>query len=94
MDSMEKFIVQSAIIIATHNVVPMDLAIVDTSDGQRLFSFLSIEWAVIADVDCESEKYRFLGKRFLVKIEISVFYSLLLGEARFTVESIKRILST
>jgi hypothetical protein len=60
-DSMEKYIVQSAILIATHQVLPFDMAIIDTSDGQRVFSFLSVEWAVIADVDCESEKYRFLG---------------------------------
>ena len=62
MKSMEKFIVQAAVLIATHNVIPFDLAVVDTCDGQRLFSFLSIEWAIVADVDCESEQYRFLGK--------------------------------
>ncbi|CAF4396867.1 unnamed protein product, partial [Adineta steineri] len=29
---------------------------------------LSVEWAVIADVDCDSEKYRFLGgTRFTVE---------------------------
>jgi hypothetical protein len=60
--SLEKYVAQSAIIIATHQVVPFDMAVIDTCDGQRLFSFLSVEWAIIADVDCESEKYRFLGK--------------------------------
>ena len=62
METMEKFVVQAAILIATHNVVPFDLIIVDICDGQRLFSFLCIEWGIIADVDCESEQYRFLGK--------------------------------
>ncbi|CAF0917521.1 unnamed protein product [Didymodactylos carnosus] len=53
MDSMEKFVIQAAVLIATHNVVPMDIAVIDTIDGQRLFSFLSVTWAIIADVDCE-----------------------------------------
>ncbi len=61
-DSMEKFVVQSAILIATHQVIPFDMAVIDTCDGKRVFSFLSVEWAIIADVDCDSEKYRFLGK--------------------------------
>jgi hypothetical protein len=62
MESTEKFIVQAAIFIATHNVIPFDLITVDTCDGKRIFSFLCIEWGIIADVDCESEQYRFLGK--------------------------------
>lgn len=54
--------------IATHQVVPFDMAVMDTCDGQRLFSFLTLEWAIIADVDCDSEKYRFLGgTRFTVE---------------------------
>ena len=68
---MEKFIVQAAVIIATHNVIPFDLAVVDICDGQRLFSFLNIEWAIIADVDCDSEQYRFLGKN---KQQCRAFY--------------------
>jgi len=64
-DSMEKYVVQAAIMIANHQVLPFDMALMDTCDGQRIFSFLTLEWAVIADVDCDSEKYRFLGtKRF------------------------------
>jgi len=62
-DSMENFVIQSAILIATHQVIPFDLAIIDTCDGQRVFAFLSVEWAIIADVDCDSEKYRFLGNK-------------------------------
>lgn len=62
MEPMEKAIVQAAILVATHNVIPFDLITVDICDGQRLFSFLCIEWGIIADVDYESEQYRFLGK--------------------------------
>ena len=62
MDTMEKFVVQAAVLIATHNVIPFDLTVVDTCDGNRFFSFLCIEWGIIADVDCDSEQYRFLGK--------------------------------
>ncbi|CAF4953905.1 unnamed protein product [Rotaria sp. Silwood1] len=72
--SMEKFVVQSAILIATYQVIPFDMAVIDTCDGERIFSFLSVAWGIIADVDYESEKYRFLG------------------ETRFTVEAVKRIL--
>ncbi len=66
MESTEKFVVQAAILIATHSVIPFDLAIVDICDGRRLFSFLCIEWGIIADVDCDSEQYRFLGKNKLI----------------------------
>lgn len=39
----------------------MDLIAVDTCTGKRLYSFLSIGWAMMADVDIESEKYRHMG---------------------------------
>ena len=46
--------------------MPMDLVAVDTIGG-RLYSFLSVTWAIIADVDIESEKFRSLGgARFTV----------------------------
>jgi hypothetical protein len=61
-DSMAKYVVQAAILIATHQVLPFDMAVIDICDGKRVFAFLSVEWAIIADVDCDSEKYRFLGK--------------------------------
>ncbi|CAF4320792.1 unnamed protein product [Rotaria socialis] len=66
--SAEQFVVQSAILIATHQVIPFDMAVIDMCDGQRVFSFLSISWGVVADVDYESEKYRFLGEtRFTIE---------------------------
>ena len=66
--TQENFVVQSAVMIATHQVIPFDMAVMDTCDGHRLFSFLTLEWAIIADIDCDSEKYRFLGgTRFTVE---------------------------
>ena len=52
--------------LVKHDVIPMDLVSVDTSRG-RLYSFLSVTWGLIADVDIESERYRSLGSaRFTV----------------------------
>ena len=65
---MENFALHSSIVIAKHTVKPMDLVAVDTCDNKRFFSFLSITWALIADVDIESERYRVLGSaRFTVE---------------------------
>ncbi|CAF3075633.1 unnamed protein product, partial [Rotaria sp. Silwood2] len=89
--SMEKFVVQSAVLIATHQVIPFDMAVIDTCDGQRIFSFLSVAWGIIADVDYESEKYRFLGKKKYDELCFSIFI-IVLGETRFTVEAVKRVL--
>lgn len=45
----------------------MDLVSIHLSSGPRLFSFLSLAWGFVADVDVESEKYRHLGAaRFTV----------------------------
>ena len=41
----------------------------------RVFSFLSVTWGLLADIDYESEKYRAIG------------------EARFTLQAIRRIMS-
>ncbi|XP_062994778.1 sphingosine kinase 2 [Elgaria multicarinata webbii] len=42
-------------------VSPLDLVSVTTSSGSRTFSFLSVAWGFISDVDIESEKYRHMG---------------------------------
>nr|XP_033815880.1 sphingosine kinase 2 [Geotrypetes seraphini]XP_033815881.1 sphingosine kinase 2 [Geotrypetes seraphini]XP_033815882.1 sphingosine kinase 2 [Geotrypetes seraphini]XP_033815883.1 sphingosine kinase 2 [Geotrypetes seraphini]XP_033815884.1 sphingosine kinase 2 [Geotrypetes seraphini] len=42
-------------------VEPMDLVSVTTCSGTRSFSFLSVAWGFISDVDLESEKYRHMG---------------------------------
>lgn len=53
-------------VLLKHNIVPMDLVAVDTLDG-RVYSFLSVTWGIIADVDIESESYRSLGNmRFTI----------------------------
>lgn len=46
---------------------PLDLVSVSLASGSRLFSFLSLAWGFVADVDIESEKYRYVGMaRFTV----------------------------
>ncbi len=46
---------------------PFDLIKIQQSNGRVIHSFLNVEWAIIADVDLESEKYRYLGSmRFLL----------------------------
>ncbi|MCI4395265.1 hypothetical protein PGIGA_G00178510 [Pangasianodon gigas] len=48
-------------------VCPLDIVSVRLSSGPRLFSFLSLAWGFVADVDIESEKFRHVGAmRFLV----------------------------
>ncbi|KAI5087427.1 sphingosine kinase 1 [Silurus meridionalis] len=48
-------------------VCPLDIVSVRLSSGRRLFSFLSLAWGFVADVDIESEKFRHVGAmRFLV----------------------------
>ncbi|XP_060759904.1 sphingosine kinase 1-like [Neoarius graeffei] len=48
-------------------VCPLDIVSVHLSSGPRLFSFLSLAWGFVADVDIESEKFRHVGAmRFLV----------------------------
>lgn len=55
--------------LVKHDVVPMDLIAVETSSGKRLYSFLSVAWGIVSDVDIESEKYRSMGNtRFTVGV--------------------------
>lgn len=59
-------VLHSTYLVAKHKVMPMDLVAVDTIK-ERVYSFLSVTWAIMADVDIESEKYRSLGgARFTV----------------------------
>ncbi len=45
----------------------MDMVSIHLASRQRLFSFLSLAWGFVADVDIESEKYRHVGAiRFLM----------------------------
>lgn len=64
---------QSAFIVARQIPVPMDLVAVDLSSGKRLYSFLSIGWGMMADVDIESDRYRTLGgSRFALMAVIKI----------------------
>ncbi|KAJ7314017.1 hypothetical protein JRQ81_005895 [Phrynocephalus forsythii] len=52
----------SCTLLLCHGAIsPLDLVSVTTSSGSRSFSFLSVAWGFISDVDIESEKYRHMG---------------------------------
>ena len=64
---LERAVLHATFLLAKHAVSPMDLVAVDTCAGRRLYSFLSVAWGIIADVDVESERFRSLGNgRFTV----------------------------
>ncbi|RMZ93189.1 sphingosine kinase 1 [Brachionus plicatilis] len=59
--SIESFAAQTCFNLTKSLANPLDLVAFELSDRRIVHSFLSFEWAIIADVDLESEKYRFLG---------------------------------
>ena len=42
------------------HILDLDLCTIETP-SQKIYSFLSLAWGIISDVDIESEKYRYLG---------------------------------
>lgn len=59
-------VLHSTFVLAKHKVIPMDLVAVHIPN-QTIFSFLSVTWGIMADIDYESEKYRNLGEaRFTI----------------------------
>ena len=65
--SSEELLVSCGFVLCKGLVSRMDLTSVHLGSGQRLFSFLSLAWGFVADVDVESEKYRHVGAaRFTV----------------------------
>ncbi|XP_007574075.1 sphingosine kinase 1 [Poecilia formosa] len=63
----EELLVSCGFLLCRGLVSHMDLVSLHLSSGQRLFSFLSLAWGFVADVDVESEKYRHAGAaRFTV----------------------------
>ncbi|KAM4604473.1 sphingosine kinase 1-like [Polymixia lowei] len=63
----EELLVSCGFLLCKGLVSRMDLASVHLSSSPRLFSFLSLAWGFVADVDVESEKYRHVGAaRFTV----------------------------
>ncbi|CAL8290462.1 unnamed protein product [Merluccius merluccius] len=67
----EPLLLNCCFLLCRGGVRPMDLVSVTTSPGpshngrsaspRRLFSFLSVAWGFVSDVDIESERYRGLG---------------------------------
>ncbi|XP_026160293.1 sphingosine kinase 1 [Mastacembelus armatus] len=59
--SGEELLVSCGFLLCKGLVSPVDLVSIHLSSSPRLFSFLSLAWGFIADVDIESEKYRHIG---------------------------------
>ncbi|XP_015809791.3 sphingosine kinase 1 [Nothobranchius furzeri] len=59
--SGEDLLVSCGFLLCKGSVSHMDLVSIQLSSGPRLFSFLSLAWGFVADVDVESEKYRHMG---------------------------------
>ncbi|KAM9857386.1 sphingosine kinase 1-like [Aulostomus maculatus] len=65
--SSEELLVSCGFLLCKGLVSHMDLVSIHLSSSTRLFSFLSLAWGFVADVDIESEKYRHVGAaRFTV----------------------------
>lgn len=65
--SSEELLVSCGFLLCKRLVSHMDLVSIHLSSSSRLFSFLSLAWGFVADVDIESEKYRHVGAaRFTV----------------------------
>ncbi|XP_067170434.1 sphingosine kinase 2-like [Apteryx mantelli] len=55
-------LLQNCAVLLCHGALsPLDLVSVTTASGARCFSFLSVAWGFVSDVDIESEKYRHMG---------------------------------
>lgn len=65
--SSEELLISCGFLLCKGLMSRMDLVSVQLSSGSRVFSFLSVAWGFVADVDIESEKYRHVGAaRFTV----------------------------
>lgn len=65
--SLEKFSSLMAFCLTKFRPCPMDLISLQLHNGTFLHSFMNVEWSIVADVDAESEKYRFMGEmRFIL----------------------------
>ncbi|XP_038156663.1 sphingosine kinase 1 [Cyprinodon tularosa] len=63
----EELLLSCGFMLCKGLVSSLDLVSVHLASRQRLFSFLSLAWGFVADVDIESEKYRHVGPiRFLM----------------------------
>ncbi|XP_034739550.1 sphingosine kinase 2-like [Etheostoma cragini] len=57
----EELLVSCGFLLCQRLVARMDLVSIHVASSPRLFSFLSLAWGFVADVDIESEKYRQVG---------------------------------
>jgi sphingosine kinase len=56
---------------------PLDLISLQLSNGKFVHSLLNLEWSIVADVDAESEQYRFMGEaRFVIGCLIRIMSNL------------------
>ncbi|XP_061567577.1 sphingosine kinase 1-like [Cololabis saira] len=63
----EELLLSCGFMLCKGLVGSLDLVSIRLASKQRLFSFLSLAWGFVADVDIESEKYRHVGAiRFLM----------------------------
>ncbi|KAM7386603.1 hypothetical protein PAMA_009286 [Pampus argenteus] len=63
----EELLLSCGFMLCKGLVGSLDLVSIQLASRQRLFSFLSLAWGFVADVDIESEKYRHVGAiRFLM----------------------------
>ncbi|XP_050535384.1 sphingosine kinase 1-like isoform X2 [Daktulosphaira vitifoliae] len=86
---------QDPIIISTLNVVggnsrPMDLVRVETL-SQVVYSFLSVGWGFIADIDIESERLRILGNPRFTIWSIARLIGLKTYRARLSYSKVKNV---
>lgn len=66
-EKIESFATLMSFIYAKSISVPMDLISIQLENNTFINSFLNVEWAMVADVDYESEQFRFLGGfRFII----------------------------
>jgi sphingosine kinase len=56
-------------------------------------SFVLVAWGIVADVDFESERFRWMGCKMVWKLVLSLLMFLLVPAARFTVSAVQRIAS-
>jgi sphingosine kinase len=60
--SLGRFASFQSFLLSKSQPKPFDLNVIESEMvDKKIYSFLSIEWAFIADIDLESENYRWLG---------------------------------
>lgn len=57
----KKLLSNCAFILCKGQPLPLDIVSLTTLPEKRIFSFLSVAWGLVSDIDVESEKYRFMG---------------------------------